>query len=379
MSFKYWDAAELLAEKPDARYYFILSARATGKTYSVVRQSTEDNYNNLGMFAYIRRHDEDIKTKNLQELFGAQDIAEITNDKYNKISFWRGFFYYEKWETNKDTKKYERVERNQKPCGVALAINTWERSKGQDIGAAYGGFKNIIFDEVITGVNYLPDEFQKFKNIISSLVRQRTDQDTKIWMLANPLSRWCPYFRELGIDKKMIETPGKRYEIKYPDTDMTTIFEYIGNLNAAENEKSKVFETFFAFPNSKSKSKAITEGFWELDDSCHLPSGVYKDSVLKKEVFLYYGESWIRGQIMRYNETGVYFIVWSPSRAPKKGEYYFILNAVPDRYAIVGVRTGHPYAELINRIAQTNQIYYSDNTTADIYHGFIKEANKIVR
>ena len=84
MSFKYWDAAELLAEKPDARYYFILSARATGKTYSVVRQSTKDNYDNLGMFAYIRRHDEDIKTKNLQELFGAQDIADFSTMKNGK-------------------------------------------------------------------------------------------------------------------------------------------------------------------------------------------------------------------------------------------------------------------------------------------------------
>ena len=82
---------------------------------------------------------------------------------------------------------------------------------------------------------------------------------------------------------------------------------------------------------------------------------------------------------MRYRENGTYFIVWSPSRAPKKGEYYFILNAVPDRYAIIGTRTGHPYAELINTLIRAGQIYYSDNTVADLYHGFIKEAAKIVR
>lgn len=376
---QFWEAEKLLKEKPNARYYFILSGRSRGKTYSVLRNALKDQQKQKGMFAYIRRHDEDIKQKNLQELFSPQNIEKITNNQFNKIAFWRGFFYFELWEQNKETGILERVAKNPEPCGVALSLNTWERDKGQDIGAAYGGFKNIIFDEAITGMNYLEDEFQKFKNVISSLVRTRTEQDTKIWFLANPLSKWCPYFPELGITKEMIKTPNKRYEIKYPDTDMTTVFEYIGSPEETNNAQSKVFETFFAFPNSQGKSKAITEGFWELEDSCHLPSQVYKSSTRIQQVFMYFGEEWIRGEIMRYDESGTYFVVWSPSRPPKKGEYYFILNAVPDKYAIIGTRTGHPYAELINKISKTNQIYYSDNTVADLYHGFIKEANKIVR
>lgn len=378
---QFWEAEKLLKDKPNARYYFILSGRSRGKTYSVLRNALKDQTKKKGLFAYIRRHDEDIKQKNVQELFSPQNIGKITKGQYNKIAFWRGFFYYEKWEPNEETGVLERVFRDPEPCGVALSLNTWERDKGQDIGAAYNGFKNIIFDEAITGMNYLRDEFQIFRNVISSLVRSRYDQDTKIWFLANPLSKWCPYFPELGITKEMIKTPSRRYEIKYPDTDMTTIFEYIGTPEeeAKESVQSKVFQTFFAFPNSQGKSKSITEGFWELEDSCHLPSQVYKNSSKIQQVFMYFGEEWIRGEIMRYNENDTYYIVWSPSRPPKKGEYYFILNAVPDKYAIVGTRTGHPYAELVNKISKTNQIYYSDNTVADLYHGFIKESNKIVR
>ena len=378
---QFWEAEKLLKEKPNARYYFILSGRSRGKTYSVLRNALKDQTNKKGLFAYIRRHDEDIKQKNLQELFSPQNIGKITKGQYNKIAFWRGFFYYEKWEPNEETGVMERVLKDPEPCGVALSLNTWERDKGQDIGAAYNGFKNIILDETITGMNYLRDEFQIFRNVISSLVRSRYNQDTKIWFLANPLSKWCPYFPELGITKEMIKTPNRRYEIKYPDTDMTTIFEYIGTPEeeAKESVQNKVFQTFFAFPNSQGKSKSITEGFWELEDSCHLPSQVYKNSSKIQQVFMYFGEEWIRGEIMRYNENDTYYIVWSPSRPPKKGEYYFILNAVPDKYAIVGTRTGHPYAELVNKISKTNQIYYSDNTVADLYHGFIKESNKIVR
>lgn len=379
--FKFWDARKLLKEKPNARYYFALSGRATGKTYSVLKVAQEDNQKGLGMFAYVRRYDEDIKQKNLQELFGAQNVEKITHGLYNKVAYFRGFFYFELWGDNPETGTYGRLKKDPRPCGVALALNTWERTKGQDIGAAYGGFKHIIFDEVITGLTYLVDEFQKFKNIVSSLVRTRTDKDTKIWFLANPLSKWCPYFPELGITNEMIKTPGRRFEIKYPDTDMTTIFEYIGSPeDQSVNAANRVYETFFAFPNSVSKSKAITEGFWELEDACHLPSNVYNSSKRIKQVFMFFGGFWIRGEIMRYDVNGLYYVVWSPSKkAPKKGEYYFILNSVPDRYAIVGTRTGHPYAELLNRIIVTGQIYYSDNTVADIYHGFIKEASKIVR
>lgn len=375
----YWEAEQLLKEKPNARYYFILSGRAKGKTYSVLRNSLKDQHRGRGLFAYVRRYDEEIKQRNLQELFSAQNLEKISNGKYNKISFWRGFFYWEKWEYDDEKEELKRIYKNPEPCGVALALNTWERDKGQDIGAAYGGFKNIIFDEAITGLSYLVDEFQKFQNVISSLVRQRDEQDTKIWLLANPLSKWCPYFPNLGITKKMIEKPNQRFEISYPNTDMTTIFEYIGTASDEQSPQDKIYKSFFAFPNSETRSRSITDGFWELADSMQLPSQVYKNSERKKKVLLYFGEEWIKGEIMRYNETGVYYLVWSPSRKPKKGEYYFILNAVPDRYAIVGTNTGHPYAELLNKIMQTNQIYYSDNTVADLFHGFIKEARKIVR
>lgn len=379
----FWEAEELLKEKPDARYYFILSMRSSGKTYSVLRNAIRDQWKGLGLFAYVRRYDEYIKPSKLQELFSPQNIEELTDGTWNKISYFRGFFYYERWEPDEETGIMTRTLKSPTPCGIACAINTWEGAKGQDIGAAYNGFKHIIFDEAITGQQYLVDEFQKFKNVISSLVRTRVTQDTKIWFLANPLSKWCPYFPELGISKQMIAEPGHRYEIHYPDTDMTTVFEYIGPLGGSNSASSKVFQTFFAFPNSRGKSQSITEGFWELEDACHLPSQVYKHSELVRELFMYFGETWLRGQVMRYfsdiQKKNVYYLNWTPSREPKTKEYYFILYAIPDPYAIVGVRTGHPLAQLLNDCYNRGQVYYSDNTVADMVHGFLKEAQNIVR
>ena len=181
MSKQYFDVDKLLEEKPDARYYFLLSGR--GKVYGVLRRSLKDYSSGLGLFAYVRRYDKEIKTKNVQELFSPQKIDEITDGKYNKIAFWRGFFYLEKWEFDEEKGEVRRSYRNPDPCGVALALNTWERDKGKYISV--DGFKHIIFDEVITGMNYLTNEFQTFQQVISSLVRDRYEKDTKIWFLAN--------------------------------------------------------------------------------------------------------------------------------------------------------------------------------------------------
>ena len=148
----WFDARKILREKPEARYYFVLGGRTRGKTFSVLDVGIEDNSKGIGMFAYVRRYDEEIKDKNIRELFSPQDanIEKYTNGEYNKITHFRGFFFFEKWGEDPKTKQYTRLKKNPKPCGVALALNTWERTKGQDIGAAYGGFKHIILDEAIT-------------------------------------------------------------------------------------------------------------------------------------------------------------------------------------------------------------------------------------
>ena len=44
---------------------------------------------------------------------------------------------------------------------------------------------------------YLKDEFAIFANIISSLVR---DREIKcIYMLANTVNKYCPYFEDMGL------------------------------------------------------------------------------------------------------------------------------------------------------------------------------------
>ena len=364
---KYFEVKDLLSQFPDSRYYFILGGRSTGKTYSVTEQSVDDAIDGKGNFAYVRRFKESISVKNMQALLNVHNnhIFEKTDGKYNRVVFWRGAWYLEyfDWDSN------EKVYRAPEPIGYAFALNRWETDKGADRGIC----KNIILDEALSkGNNYLKDEFSIFQNVVSSLVRDRTDVDTKIFLLANPVSKYSgDYFKMLGIDYSLIddEENGGITLIKYPDTDMTTVFCYMVNGNIVQDNNS-VYQTYFAFPNSKTKSKSITSGIFELDESARLPSGILNASDIIQEIkILFEGKSY-KCQIMRYES--LYFLHFSPTKEIKPKEKYLTVDTVFDKNAIIcNFGLQHPILDAIWKIFATGQVYYSDNATADLIHAFL--------
>ena len=393
-----FDSAILLKMFPDARYYFILGGRGWGKTYPTVKLSIQDALNEQGAFAYVRRYKESIGDSFIGDLMSPHKdwLSDFTSGSVNTLGYWRKRWYAERWEevvhtnrqTGDSTTNYERVEKFQPAIGGAFAMNTWETSKGPDFGADKNGVKNIIFDEVLSaGGDYLSDEWNKFQNVISSLVRENYQKDTKIWLLANPVSKYnSPYFRNLGITKKMMKEPGIT-EIKYPKDEfgreMSCIFCYLGTDKdtdkKAPDAKDLTFSTFFAFPNSVTKS--ITHGDWELADSSHLPKDVFEDSDEVVQTYYMMEEETIGCKLMRYCATGTYYLFFYPSYTKSREQiikdhtYYFTLGTDLSKYAIIGTKTGHPLAEKINLIWRTGQVYYADNTTADMMHGWLKEAS----
>ena len=381
-----FDTEILLKLYPDARYYFILGGRGWGKTYPTLRLALKDALNNDGAFAYVRRYKESVSDTFIQDLMSPHNewVSDFTSGDVNKIGYWRKRWFAERWGTRQNREGedvYERLEKFQPAIGGAFAMSTWETSKGPDFGADKNGVKNIIIDEALSaGGDYLIDEWGKFQNVISSLVRENYDKDTKIWLLANPVSKYnSPYFRNLGITKKMMKEPGVT-EIKYPPDEhgrqMSCIFCYLGTdkEDAKETAKDLTYSTFFAFPNSTTKS--ITHGEWELAESSHLPSGIYNESDEIFQTFFAMEEDVIGCKIMKYCATERYYLFFYPAKEIKKNTYYFTLNTNLDRYAIVGLKTGHQVSNVLNDIWKTGQVYYSDNTCADMVHGWMLEASK---
>lgn len=386
---RYFEVQPLIDKYPKARYYYILGGRGCGKTYPVIQKAIKDAIDGKGVFAYIRRYKESLKTRNLEMLISPHDkfVEEYTNGVWNKIKYWRGCFYLERWEPN-DNGVMERVDKNPIPIGGAWSMNTWESDKGPDFGADKGGVAHIIVDEVLSKAGqYLSDEWSIVQNVISSLVRDRWEQDTKIWMLANPISKWNnPYFRNMGFDKKLIENPGiteVQYKGENDEITMTAVFCYIaaitdkyGNVREIDENRTNVYNNFFAFSHSKGKSKSITHGFWEMEDSARLPSGTYDNSTKNRTIYLIFEEEKLAIDIMRYDPSGVYYMFCYPTQKIREKTYYITLNTSLDKYAIIGDTTNHPIWQLFKQIYLSGQVYYSDDTTADAFHGFLLEARK---
>lgn len=386
---RYFEVSPIRAKYPKARYYYILGGRGTGKTYPVIKECIKDYFDGKGVFAYIRRYKESISGKNMTDLLSVHDkeVEEYSNGEWNHIAYWRGRFYLERWETDEDGIS-QRVDKLSTPIGGAWSMNTWETDKGPDFGADKGGISNIVLDEALSKAGqYLTDEWSIFQNVISSLVRDRWEQDTKIWLLANPISKWAnPYFRNMGITKALLQNPGIT-EITYPDDNgnvaMSAVFCYIaaetdskGNVIDIDENRTNVYNTFFAFTHSKGKSKSITHGYWEMDESSRLPSGAYDNSTKNRTIYLIFEEEKLAVDVMRYDPSNVYYLFVYPTQKIREKTYYITLNTSLDKYAIIGNTGVHPIWQLFMRIYKTGQVYYSDDSTADAFHGFIIESNK---
>ena len=67
--FEFYDIRRVLKDYPKAYYYVIFGERSNGKTYSALRYALERYTKNNEQFAYLRRYGEDIRPKNLSNLF----------------------------------------------------------------------------------------------------------------------------------------------------------------------------------------------------------------------------------------------------------------------------------------------------------------------
>ena len=299
MSRRYFDPIKEVQEKyPKARYYFILGGRGTGKTFPIIRQAIKDNLDGNGVFVYVRRWAEGICSSDMVDLVGVHSewVNEYTKGQYNKVTYWRNCFYLERWITHEDGTQV-REYKNPIPIGKVCDVNTAPRKKGPDFGMDKGGITHIIYDEVLEQAGgYLVNEWKRFLDVVATYVRDRWEKDTKIWMLANPVSKWRnPYFTNMGITTKLLNEPGTT-EMTYPNEKgtkaMSAVFQYIaaltdkdGNVIDVDPNRTNVYNTFFAFPNSKGKNMSITHGMWEMEDAATLPEKYLNDSELNRTIY----------------------------------------------------------------------------------------------
>lgn len=172
--------------KHDVQYYMIFGERSNGKSFAVDTYIIDKFFKEGKQFAFVKRFEEDIKTKYMSEVFNP--LENYILEKYgHRIKFYRGCWLL--YEDGTEGKISEC-----KVFGYAFSLANVNRTKA----TSYPNIDTILFEEFMSiDCSYLPDELNLFLNLISTIVRYR--HNVKVFMLANAISKFSPYSSALGI------------------------------------------------------------------------------------------------------------------------------------------------------------------------------------
>lgn len=200
MKYKFYDL-ETILEK-NAHYNVIIGRSCVGKTFKILEYAIKQYVRKGKQFVYIRRWHDDIKGIHAKLLFdGVVDtgvISQLTHNRYNDVYYKNHRWYL--CHTSQDGKRH--IDKTPFCHGVAL-----DRGVNGNITVNYSDVTTVLFDDFNVDSNlYLENEWYTFLHILSLIIRDRTD--VKIFMLANPRNKYCPYLQGMGINVDKIPDHG---------------------------------------------------------------------------------------------------------------------------------------------------------------------------
>lgn len=344
----------------DVDMYMVLGQRSDGKTYGILEKAIKEYCTNGFPSAYVRRFDESIKKRAVQFLCRpqAKNIRKFSKGDYNASKYYSNAFYFTDLEDDKKTCK--------EPFLINYALNTWETSKGQDVGE----FNFIIFDEFVSAGKYLPGEYSIFENVLSSLLRNRGN--SKLVMLGNPISQVCPYFDEFNLEPHKLSPGDIVYRISSNGHKLK--FVYVPPMD----KKHRMSAKFFDFGNSES----ITTGYWEFGQFPRVPTGLIKSSNLLARFVILFRKQFAMCELFYYN--GVTFAHWRPCHEKYLQDETITMYSDTHFFQpnVHTAWTTHPIGDLYMQCVKSNRQYFSSNQMGNLvknwYQEFILKGGRFV-
>ena len=357
----YYDRSAIDATK--ANWRLIIGTRSNGKSYSVCKTIIEDYIKEGKRAVYVRRYAEEIMPKNIQTLFDPHIplIKELTGGEWNCVFYRANEFrlaYYDDEEgkiTNKDDT----------PFCTTRAVNTWETTKGADLGH----ISLICFDEFMTRNAYIRDEFICFANLCSSVIRDR--KDCVIYMLANTVNQYCPYWEEFGIEDVTQMEQGEIRVYTYPNSKMKLAIEYCSPAITTK----EVNENFFAFENAQ--LAVIQSGAWEMAQYPRPPYRIYEEDI-KYRFYLEFGGQLLCGEIVnptdRAHRSDLFIFFHRQTKDMEIDDLTAFYSTTPTT-SICHVRylKDQPTEihKLITNLIMKNHMYFATNEVGEIVRNFL--------
>lgn len=357
-SFKYYSLNSI--DKKKAVYNMIFGERSNGKTYATLKKAVQNWFKNKEQFAYIRRWQEDIRGRRAKNIFGGLNknnyIIEISGGEYEAVTYLNGCFYL----CTYDEKTGKAIFSDNDLIGYTFALTDSEHNKSD----SYPNVTMIIFDEFLTKHVYLQDEFMLFMNTISTIVRLRTN--VKIYMLGNTVNKFCPYFKEMGLNHIKDMKQGTIDVYKYGKSKLTVAVEY-----CAAQDQRKQNNFYFAFNNPK--LEMITSGSWELDIYPHLPIK-YKPKDIVFKYFIVFNENIYQCEIIEKDD--LYFTYIHDKTTPIKdtdNDLIYNLDFVAKLNYNRNIRK--PMSKLQEKILwfyNHDRVFYQNNDIGDSINNYLK-------
>ena len=332
----------------------IFGQRGNGKTYGVCKK-VMDGYKKGVRMAYIRRFDEELVPSKIKNLFSPFNIAEITKGEYTGYKYYSREFFF----TNEENKTV-----SEKCFCKTFSLNTWERSKGADNGF----FDIILFDEFMTRTIYLQNEFMQLMELISSIVRDR--DGTKIYLLANSVNTYCPYFEEFGFGNLSKMNKGDIRIYKYGENDETTLLLYYTKEKGKTNRAKK----YFAFDNPK--INMITEGDWQIKNYPHMTYSLTKDKIIKRFYIDFY-EKIIAGDIFIKDNKPFIFFHKQTKYIDLNDEFCFVPDLDLNSKHFCNINSTYKFCKIVKLILLENNVFYENNQIGEDIRNWKNSQNSL--
>ena len=261
----YWNPSKLIGTGAD--FMLCIGQRGNGKTYGIIKYFLQQYKKTKKRFCYLRRWDEDIKAYRMEQLFAPfrNLIDELFGDEFTIVYKNHKFYLVNGNGTKVDT------------LGYVLSISSSAHTKS----ISYTNVGYILYDEFIrmTGEQELRDEMSRFDNTLSTIIRG-DNTNVKVFMLANTVSKYSPFFLRFAIDINKIE----QGTITVKDIPLET-----GDILKVALEYCEFNEEASKKISKYSTNAMIKSGKWEIPETDEIPT--VPNSIIKEQLlFTIYSE-----------------------------------------------------------------------------------------
>lgn len=362
---EYYSLTDIL--KYNATYNFIIGMRSNGKTFACLEYILDDFLKTGRAGAIIRRYELEIRGDKGKEMYSGfvhnakgNFIAQKTKGEYND------FIYQSRQFTLCYRNEKGEIERNDlRPFAWTFAISQQEHYKS----ISYPTIYNALFDEVITRDGYLDNEFVDFQNLLSTIIRDK--ENFKIFMCANTINKYCPYFEEMGLTHVKTMQKGTIDLYTYGNSKLKVAVEYTPTLQKIK----KINEMYFAFDNPK--LKMITEGEWELDIYPHLPYKYQLIDVVFK-FYVEFQEEIFCGEVVAKDDEMFVFMHRKTTPITETEYPVYTQRIVPNRnYTRKFFKPKNKAEEIILKLYNKEQFYYQDNTIGETLRNYLQWSSSL--